>query len=284
MEFEEEGYRFHPRDSELFTFLLRFIAEKDLCDNGFITECDVYKREPWVTYGYGRHCGGEDDWDTNSFRYFISPRHKKKKTNDRFCRVVGKNLGTKHQDKGKWVRSKQSKPLNMGRKKSLYYDTIYVVLMMAEKNSANCSRSSNVSTTVMDFSDEQKVDTKVISGVNSVVPRLDHEYKAVTPINIVEPMVQIQEASSGEEIIKEQLENDDPEITCMWNEDYGMNNHPINVVENPVMEVDDVEVQIQEAVGEESGVLEFENMLYSRCFDDPHKCRDLVPECSRPDS
>uniref|UniRef100_M1DBU3 NAC domain-containing protein n=1 Tax=Solanum tuberosum TaxID=4113 RepID=M1DBU3_SOLTU len=176
MEFEEEGYRFHPRDSELFTFLLRFIAEKDLSDNGFITECDVYKREPW------------------------------------------------------------------------------------------------------------KVDTKVISGVNSVVPRLDHEYKAVTPINIVEPMVQIQEASSGEEIIKEQFENDDPEITCMWNEDYGMNNHPINVVENPVMEVDDVEVQIQEAVGEESGVLEFENMLYSRCFDDPHKCRDLVPECSRPDS
>ncbi|KAH0679014.1 hypothetical protein KY284_020099 [Solanum tuberosum] len=107
MEFEEEGYRFHPRDSELFTFLLRFIAEKDLCDNGFITECDVYKQEPWVTYGYGRHCGGQDDRDTNIFRYFISQRHKKKKTNDRFCRVVGKNLGTwKHQDKGKWVRSK----------------------------------------------------------------------------------------------------------------------------------------------------------------------------------
>ncbi|KAG5610575.1 hypothetical protein H5410_021856 [Solanum commersonii] len=58
MEFEEDGYRFHPRDSELFTFLLRFIAEKDLCDNGFITECDVYKHEPCVTYGYGRHCGG----------------------------------------------------------------------------------------------------------------------------------------------------------------------------------------------------------------------------------
>ncbi|KAK6791427.1 hypothetical protein RDI58_010508 [Solanum bulbocastanum] len=33
--------------------------------------------------------------------------HKKKKTNNRFCRVVGKNLGTwKQQDKGKWVRSK----------------------------------------------------------------------------------------------------------------------------------------------------------------------------------
>ncbi|KAH0757646.1 hypothetical protein KY290_021139 [Solanum tuberosum] len=94
----------------------------------------------------------------------------------------------------------------------------------------------------MDFSDEQKVDTKVISGVNSVVPRMDQEYKAVTPINIVEPMVQIQEASSGEEKIKELLENDDPEITRMWNEDYGMINHPINIVENPAMEVDDVEV------------------------------------------
>ncbi|KAH0679010.1 hypothetical protein KY284_020095 [Solanum tuberosum] len=259
-------------------------------------ECDVYKQEPWVTYGYGHHCGGEDDGDTNIFRYFISPRHKKNKTNDRFCRVVGKNLGTwKQQDKGKWVRSKQSKPLNMGRKKSLYYDTkiccpddgkwlmkecvfceailrkfknsnfrdycICAKKTKAEKNSANCSRSSNVSTTVMDFSDEQKVDTEVISGVNSVVSRMDQEYKAVTPINIVEPMVQIQEALSGEEKINELLENDDPEITRMWNEDYGMINHPINVVENPAMEVDDVEVQIQEAAGVGSGVLEFENTM-----------------------
>ncbi|KAG5610583.1 hypothetical protein H5410_021864 [Solanum commersonii] len=78
---------------------------------------------------------------------------------------------------------------------------------------------------------------------------MDQEYKAVTPINIVEPMVQIQEALSGEEIIKELLKNDDPEIICMWNDDYGMINHPINVVENPAMEVDEVEVQIQEAVG-----------------------------------
>ncbi|WMV24416.1 hypothetical protein MTR67_017801 [Solanum verrucosum] len=154
MEFEEEGYRFHQRDSELFTFILRFIAEKDLCDNGFITECDVYKQEPWVTYGYGRHCGGEDDRDTNIFRYFILPRHEKKKTNDRFCRVM----------------------------EGGYKD---------------------------DF----------------------------------------REALLGEEIIKVLLENDDPEITCMWNDDYGMINHPINVVENPTMEVDEVEVQIQEAVG-----------------------------------
>ncbi|KAG5610581.1 hypothetical protein H5410_021862, partial [Solanum commersonii] len=113
----------------------------------------------------------------------------------------------------------------------------------------------------MDFSDEQKVDTEVISGVNSIVPRMDQEYKAVTPINIVEPMVQIQEASSGEEKINELLENDDPEITRMWNEDYGMINHPINVVENPAMEVDDVEVQIQEAAGVGSVVLEFENTM-----------------------
>ncbi|KAH0682546.1 hypothetical protein KY290_021127 [Solanum tuberosum] len=74
-------------------------------------------------------------------------------------------------------------------------------------------------------------------------------------------MVQIQEASSGKEKIKELLENDDPEITRKWNEDYGMINHPINVVENPAMEVDDVEVQIQEAAGKGSAVLEFENTM-----------------------
>ncbi|KAG5610574.1 hypothetical protein H5410_021855 [Solanum commersonii] len=74
-------------------------------------------------------------------------------------------------------------------------------------------------------------------------------------------MVQSQDASSGEEKIKELLENDDPEITRMWNEDYGMINHPINVIENPMMEVDDVEVQIQETASEGSGVLEFENTM-----------------------
>ncbi|KAK6787311.1 hypothetical protein RDI58_015836 [Solanum bulbocastanum] len=293
MEFEEEGYRFHPQDSELFTYLLRFIAEKDLCDNGFITECDVYKQEPWVTYGYGRHCGGQDNGDTNIFRYFISPRHKKNKSDKRFCRVVGKNLGTwKQQDKGKWVRSKQSKPLNMGRKKSLNYDTKmccpddgkwlmkeyvfceavlrkfensnfrhYCICAIKRKNSANPSQSSNVSTPVVDFSDEQKLDTEVISGVNSVEPWMDQEYKATTPINIVEPVLQIPEDSSSEEKINALLEYNNPELTQMWNEDYGMINHPINVVENPAMEVDDVEVQIQEAAGEGNGVLEFENTI-----------------------
>ncbi|KAH0660658.1 hypothetical protein KY285_027558 [Solanum tuberosum] len=333
MEFEEEGYRFHPRDSELFTYLLRFIAQKDLCDNGFITECDVYKQEPWVTYGYGRHCGGEDDVDTNIFRYFISPRHKKNKSDKRFCRVVGNNLGTwKQQDKGKWVRSKQSKPLNMGRKKSLNYDTKmccpddgkwlmkeyvfceailkkfknsnfrdYCICAIKMKNSANPSQSSNVSTAVVDFSDEQKLDTEVFSGVNSVEQRMDQEYKAITPINIVEPVLQIQESSSDEEKINALqepvlqiqesssdeekidalqepvlqiqesssdeekinalLESNDPELTQMWNEDYGMINHPINVVENPAMEVDDVELQIQEAAGEGNDVLEFENTI-----------------------
>ncbi|XP_049365724.1 NAC domain-containing protein 13-like [Solanum verrucosum] len=292
MEFEEEGYRFHPRDSELFTYLLRFIAQKDLCDNGFITECDVYKQEPLVTYG---------DVDTNIFRYFISPRHKKNKSDKRFCRVVGNNLGTwKQQDKGKWVRSKQSKPLNMGRKKSLNYDTKmccpddgkwlmkeyvfceailkkfknsnfrdYCICAIKMKNSANTSQSSNVSTAVVDFSDEQKLDTEVFSGVNSVEQRMDQEYKAITPINIVEPVLQIQESSSDEEKINALqepkinalLESNDPELTQMWNEDYGMINHPINVVENPAMEVDDVEVQIQEAAGEGNGVLEFENTI-----------------------
>ncbi|WMV34916.1 hypothetical protein MTR67_028301 [Solanum verrucosum] len=212
MQFEEEGYRFHPRDSELFTYLLRFIAQKDLCDNGFITECDVYKQEPWVTYGYGSHCGGEDDGDTNIFRTW------------------------KQQDKGKWVTSKQSKPLNMGRKKSLNYDTNYCICAIRTKNSANPSRSSNVSTAVVDLSDEQKLDTELFSGVNSVELRMDQEYKAITPINIVEPVLQIQESSSDEE-----------KINALF--------------ENPAMEVDDVEVQIQEAAGEGNGVLEFENTI-----------------------
>ncbi|KAM3375210.1 hypothetical protein P3S68_013924 [Capsicum galapagoense] len=55
----EEGYRFHPTDSELLTFLVRFIAGKNLYGDGYITEHDVYKQEPWVTYRYGCHCGGE---------------------------------------------------------------------------------------------------------------------------------------------------------------------------------------------------------------------------------
>ncbi|WMV34879.1 hypothetical protein MTR67_028264 [Solanum verrucosum] len=237
MEFEEEGYRFHPRDSELFTYLLRFIAQKDLCDNGFITECDVYKQEPLVTYGYGRHCGGEDDVDTNIFRTW------------------------KQQDKGKWVRSKQSKMCSILKKFKNSNFRDYCICAIKMKNSANTSQSSNVSTAVVDFSDEQKLDTEVFSGVNSVEQRMDQEYKAITPINIVEPVLQIQESSSDEEKINALLESNDPELTQMWNEDYGMINHPINVVENPAMEVDDVEVQIQEAAGEGNGVLEFENTI-----------------------
>ncbi|KAM3322352.1 hypothetical protein P3S67_003503 [Capsicum chacoense] len=135
----EEGYRFHPTDSELLAFLLRFIAEKDLRDDGYITEHDVYKQEPWVTYGCGCHCGGEDDGDTSSYRYFISPMHKNKikkkkkslgddKKKDRFCRIVGEKLGTwKQKDKGKNVImtsfGNQSKSLIIGRKKSLCYET-----------------------------------------------------------------------------------------------------------------------------------------------------------------
>ncbi|WMV36275.1 hypothetical protein MTR67_029660 [Solanum verrucosum] len=86
------------------------------------------------------------------------------------------------------------------------------------------------------YAHEQKLDTEVISGVNSVEPRMDQEYKAITPINIVEPVLQIQESSSDEE-----------KINALF--------------ENPVMEVDDVEVQIQEAAGEGNGVLEFENTI-----------------------
>ena len=44
---------FCPTDLELLTFLLRFIAKQPLCDDNFITECDVYEQEPWITYSYG---------------------------------------------------------------------------------------------------------------------------------------------------------------------------------------------------------------------------------------
>ncbi|XP_027773376.1 NAC domain containing protein 52-like [Solanum pennellii] len=277
MEFEEEGYRFHPTDSELLTYLLRFITENNLCDNGFITECDVYNQQPWITYGYGRHCGGEDDGDTNNFRYFISPRHKK--SDNRFSRHVANGLGTwKQRDKGKWIRSKQSKPLNMGLKKSLDYDTNmccphdgkwlmkeyvfceailkkfknsnykdYCICAIKTKNSSNPSPSSNASTTDVN---EHKLDTEVISGINSVEPRMD---QAITPVNIVEPVLRIQESLSDEEKINALLieYNIDPELTQMRNEDYGMINHPINVVENPAMEA---EVQ-------GNGVSEFENTI-----------------------
>ncbi|KAH0749297.1 hypothetical protein KY290_028529 [Solanum tuberosum] len=83
---------------------------------------------PRVTYSYVHHCGGEDDRDTSIFRYFILPRHKKKESNKSIYRVVGENLGTwKKQDKGKRVMCNQRKPLNMIRKKSLYYEFNFVV-------------------------------------------------------------------------------------------------------------------------------------------------------------
>ncbi|XP_055831962.1 NAC domain-containing protein 1-like [Solanum dulcamara] len=228
MELQEEGFRFHPTDSELITFLLRFFVKKDLRDNGFITMHDVYKEEPWVTYGYGSHCGGDDNEDTSIFRYFITPRHKKKEGNVRFHRVVGANLGTwKQLDKGKKIMSNQSsKPLNVGIKRSLSYDTkstycpddgkwvmkeyefseailtkfrnselknycICAIKKRSKKDSSNgCYPSSNN----MGFSAQEKVDTE---------PQMDQQYynNAITPISIVEPMaeVQIQEASSGEE-------------------------------------------------------------------------------------
>ena len=69
------------------------MAEKDLCDNGFNTECDVYK-ESWAIYFYGGHCGGEDDGDTSNFRYFISLRHKKSISKKRFCRFVDHSVWT----------------------------------------------------------------------------------------------------------------------------------------------------------------------------------------------
>ncbi|XP_059301975.1 NAC domain-containing protein 78-like [Lycium ferocissimum] len=313
----EEGYRFHPTDSELLTFLLRFIAKQPLCDDGYITEHDVYKQEPWKTYNHGRHCGGQDDEDTSIYRYFITPRQKK---GNSFCRVVGEKLGTwKQQDKGKNVTmsyGNQRKPLIIGRMKSYCYEnTKYVhgkwlmkeyvfcdtllrkfenseykdyvicaIKKLSKKNSSNGSQSSNL--TSIDFVDEPMVDTEVTSGVNSVEPLMDHEYKAITPINVVEESMV--ESATGEENGALELstssqiqeskiadfenampENNVLETMDMLDQDYEMIS-PINIVEEPMVEFDDLEVKIQEAAGEENGVLgpttssqiqEFENAM-----------------------
>ncbi|XP_059301974.1 NAC domain-containing protein 1-like [Lycium ferocissimum] len=117
MDLDELAQGFRPTDLELFTFLLRFIAKEPLCDDGFITELDVYKQEPWESYGHGRHCGGQDNEDTSIYRYFITPLKKKK---GRFCRTVGKNIGTwKQRDRGNDVIMKGS--IN-GRKNGLCYE------------------------------------------------------------------------------------------------------------------------------------------------------------------
>ncbi|PHT45838.1 hypothetical protein CQW23_14996 [Capsicum baccatum] len=79
---------FRPADSDLLTFLFRFIANETLHDDGFIKEHDVFKQEPWETYSYGCHCGGKD----NGYRYLLHrPLHKKK--GRRICRTVGENIG-----------------------------------------------------------------------------------------------------------------------------------------------------------------------------------------------
>ncbi|XP_060186912.1 NAC domain containing protein 52-like [Lycium barbarum] len=220
MELVELAQGFCPTDSELLTFLLRFIAKEPLCDNDFITEHDVYKQEPWETYSHGRHCGGQDNGDTSIYRYFITPT--KKKHGRLICRTVRKNIGTwKQQDKGKDV---VMKGLNNGRKNSLCYEStkcrpddqndgkwlmteyefsetvlkefknfefkdnvICALRKKSKKKPSNGIQSSNLNPIVMGHSTKKKVDTE---------PLLDQEYKAISPINIVEkPTVE----SAGEE-------------------------------------------------------------------------------------
>ncbi|KAK4359893.1 hypothetical protein RND71_022122 [Anisodus tanguticus] len=294
MELDElaEGYRFHPTDSELLTFLLRFIAKIPLRDDGFITEHDIYKQEPWETYNYGQHCGGQDNEDTCIYRYFITPRQRK---GSNFCRIVGEKLGTwKQQDKGKNVTmtgDNKSKTLIIGRMKSMCYETtkcyhddrdngkwlmkeyvfcdavlrkfknseykdyvICAIKMIPKKRSS--SQSSNVTT--IDSVEEPMVDVEVTSGVNSIEPLMDQEYKVITPINIVEPMVESSGETTSSQILESLIadsenamsENNDLDTL---DEDYEMAS-PINIVEEPMVEFDDLEVQIdQEAAGEESG-------------------------------
>ncbi|KAM3308325.1 hypothetical protein P3S67_010069 [Capsicum chacoense] len=303
----EEGYRFHPTDSELLTYLVRFIAGKNLYDDGYITEHDVYKQEPWVTYRYGCHCGGEDDGDTSIYRYFITPMHKnkiKKKNKslagdakkDRFCRIVGKKLGTwKQQDKGKNVImssfNNQSRSFVIGRRKSLCYETsrscpddgkwlmkeyvfcdtilnrftdskfrdyvICAIKRKSPKKSSNGTRCSNVTTTM---------DTVLVSFVE---PSMDQEYNATTPLQVEsmvesdEPEEQIQEAAGLENdavlaltTTSQIQEHNDWEIIPILDQDFETI-RPINAVENPMADFDEFE-------GEENGFLgiqEFENTI-----------------------
>ncbi|KAK6775767.1 hypothetical protein RDI58_026768 [Solanum bulbocastanum] len=97
MEVEPLGYRFHPTASEGLQYLIRFMAKKEMNDDGLITtNLDVYsEEEPWEIYGQGVPSGGPEDDDSHSDRYFFTKKNKgeignKKARNNQFptnCRI-----------------------------------------------------------------------------------------------------------------------------------------------------------------------------------------------------
>ncbi|KAG5601825.1 hypothetical protein H5410_033195 [Solanum commersonii] len=87
------------------------VENEPLCDDGFITELDVNKQPPWVTYSYGCHsCGVQDN--TSSYRYFITPISNRRGRS--VHRTVGGNIG-------KWKKIYEE-IINRGRKIRLIYD------------------------------------------------------------------------------------------------------------------------------------------------------------------
>ncbi|KAH0724846.1 hypothetical protein KY284_000714 [Solanum tuberosum] len=72
------GYRFYLAASEGLTFLLRFVAKKEIKDNELITtNLDVYgEEEPGEIYSHGVSSGGVGDDNSHNYGYFITKKNK----------------------------------------------------------------------------------------------------------------------------------------------------------------------------------------------------------------
>lgn len=120
---QKEGYRFHPSDSEIVKFLLRFVAKQEMHDGGFITtNIDVYgQQEPWEIYNQGVPTGGLDDDNDSSYRYFIT---KKSNRIDHGC-------FWKQQDEGKLahynMHNSSSTTIVIGYKKKMHEDGHWIM-------------------------------------------------------------------------------------------------------------------------------------------------------------
>ncbi|MCD7451480.1 hypothetical protein HAX54_012149 [Datura stramonium] len=151
-----ELYEFRPTDLELLTFLLRFIAKEPLCDDGFITQHDLYKQEPWETYRWMMIISCCENSDER--------------------RVCAKETTKSYPDDGKWVMKEYTLSDTLLRKfnKSEFRDYVICAIKTRPKKD-----SSNL--TKIHFVKEPMVGT----GVDE--PLMDQEYEMLTCIiNFVE--------------------------------------------------------------------------------------------------
>ncbi|MCD9558870.1 hypothetical protein HAX54_016499 [Datura stramonium] len=220
-----ELYEFRPTDLELLTFLLRFIAKEPLCDDGFITQHDLYKQEPWETYRYGRHYRGVQDHnedDTSSYRYFITPIRKKK---SRFRRTVGEKIGIWKQMDDVIISCCE----NSGRKKSLCYETT----KSYPDDGKWVMKEYTLSDTLLRKFNKSEFRDYVICAIKNKTKK---DSSNLTKIHFVkEPMV-------GTGVDEPLMDQEYEMLTCI-----------INFVEEPILVESDV--QIQEVADEEKGVL-----------------------------